>query len=60
MDTIQGRVYIIGHWRPNEMIKMDNDIQDYGWGLRFPDICLTVEKIPRKNLNQENWSYWAR
>ena len=25
-----------------------------GGGLRFPDICLTVEEEPRKNLNQEN------
>ena len=25
------------------------------WGLSFPDICLTVEEKPRKNLNRENW-----
>ena len=26
-----------------------------GCGLRFPDICHTVEEKPRQNLNQENW-----
>ena len=26
------------------------------WDLSLPDICLTVEEKPRKNLNQENWS----
>ena len=26
-----------------------------GWGLSFPENCLTVKVKPRKNLNQENW-----
>ena len=26
-----------------------------GWGLSFPDIYLTAEENPWKNLNQENW-----
>ena len=30
-------------------------ISEDGWGLRFPESCLTVEKKNRKNLNQENW-----
>ena len=35
------------------MIMMANDI--WGWmGLSFPDISLTVEEKPQKNLNQEN------
>ena len=32
-------------------------ISGNGWGLCFPDICLTVEEEPRENLNQENWAY---
>ena len=31
-------------------------ISGNGWGLCFPDICLTVEEEPRENLNQENWA----
>ena len=30
-----------------------------GRGLRFPDICLTVEKKPQKNIHQENWPNWG-
>ena len=26
-------------------------------GLKFPDICLTGEEKPRKNLTQETWPY---
>ena len=26
-----------------------------GWGLSFPNICITVEEKSWKNLNQENW-----
>ena len=26
-----------------------------GWGLSFPNICLTVEEKHRKSPNQENW-----
>ena len=34
-------------------------ISEDGWGLSFPDICLTIEEKPRKNLNQENWPDWG-
>ena len=27
---------------------------EQGWGLRFPDICLTIQKTSGENLNQEN------
>ena len=29
-------------------------------GLKLPDICLTGEEKPRKNLTQETWPYRAR
>ena len=35
----------------------DGQICGDEWGLRFPDICLSVEEKPRKNLNQENWTH---
>ena len=50
------RVNILGHWRPQWMIMDENGGQmifgDFG-GLRRPDICLTGEEKPRKNLTQE-------
>ena len=53
---VLGRVNISGHWRPWCMIKDDNDGQmifgELG-GLKLPDIWLTGEEKPRKNLTQE-------
>ena len=31
-------------------------ISGKGWHLRFPDVCLIVEKNLGKSFNQENWS----
>ena len=30
-------------------------ISEDGWGLSFPDICLTVDEKSRTNLSQENY-----
>ena len=52
-----GRVNISGHWRPSWMMSDDdNDGQMiFGdlVGLKLPDICLTGEDKPRKNLTEE-------
>ena len=53
---VLGRVNISGHWRPQWMSMDENDGQmifgDIG-GLKLPDICLTGEVKPRKNLTRE-------
>ena len=53
---VLGCINISGHWRTEWMISDDNDGQmmfgDLG-GLKLPDICLTGEEKPRKNLTQE-------
>ena len=55
---ILGRVNLSGHWRPYWMMSDDDDndgqmiFGDLG-GLKLPDICLTDEEKPRKNLTQE-------
>ena len=53
---VLGRDNISGHWRPLWMSMDYNDGQMIFWdlgGLKLPDICLTDEKKPRKNLTQE-------
>ena len=48
---------------PRSLAPVMNDFWWFWWpiisgdgcGLRFPDICLTVEENPGKNFNQENW-----
>ena len=55
-DDVLGHVNISGHWRPQLMSMDDSAGQmifgDLG-GLKLPDICLTGEEKPRKNLAQE-------
>ena len=31
-----------------------------GWGLSFPNVCLTVEETPEKNLNRESDTFGDR
>ena len=54
---VLGHINISGHWHPYwMMIGDDNDGQMiFGdlVGLKLPDICLTGEEKPQKNLTQE-------
>ena len=40
-------------------LRRPNDIRG-SWGLKFPDICLTGDEKPRKNLTQETSPYRDR
>ena len=54
---VLGHVNISGHWCPWRMMSYDNNDGQMIFGdlvgLKLPDICLTGEEKPWKNLTQE-------